>query len=297
MAGYFTVDNAFWSDPDIADNFTPEDKYFYLYLLTCPNANISGCYELSMKQAAYDTGYSKETVERLVDRFTTLHKVVDYCAETKEIIVCNWGKYHWTTSEKYTKALLKRIDNVKTDKFKRYLLFSVNKFMESTSENRVWIRYQDFEYRMDTSFTFSYTLPSPGTSSEKEIGVQGEEGKQKQQADDKPKKRDRHSIPPTVEEVAEYCKARNNGIDAELFCDFYASKGWKVGKDTMKDWQASVRTWEKKEEDGKGNGARKNKRSGYGGSYQQNTEHNTDFSRIRPSLDPDDYPDSCRVGA
>ena len=50
---------------------------------------------------------------------------------------------------------------------------------------------------------------------------------------------------PSVEEVRAYCDSRNNGIDAEAFCDFYESKGWKVGNTPMKDWQASVRTWEK----------------------------------------------------
>lgn len=51
---------------------------------------------------------------------------------------------------------------------------------------------------------------------------------------------------PTVEEVAAYCRERKNGIDPEEFVDFYASKGWKVGDQPMKDWEACVRTWEKK---------------------------------------------------
>ncbi|MDR2146438.1 MAG: hypothetical protein LBE91_08275 [Tannerella sp.] len=54
-------------------------------------------------------------------------------------------------------------------------------------------------------------------------------------------------IPPTVEQVAEYCKNRGNSVNAEKFVDFYQSKGWIVGKVKMKDWQASVRTWEKSE--------------------------------------------------
>lgn len=50
--------------------------------------------------------------------------------------------------------------------------------------------------------------------------------------------------PPTVEQVAEYAKEKGYaGFNADRFCDFYASKGWKVGKDTMKDWQAAVRGW------------------------------------------------------
>ena len=53
-------------------------------------------------------------------------------------------------------------------------------------------------------------------------------------------------IPPTVEEVREYCLERGNNVDAQCFVDFYSSKGWYVGKSKMKDWKASVRTWEKR---------------------------------------------------
>ena len=53
--------------------------------------------------------------------------------------------------------------------------------------------------------------------------------------------------PPTLEEVKAYCEERHNGIDAETFIDFYASKDWMVGKNRMKDWRACVRTWEKRE--------------------------------------------------
>ena len=53
-------------------------------------------------------------------------------------------------------------------------------------------------------------------------------------------------VPPTVEEVSEYCLERGNNVDAQCFVDFYSSKGWCVGKSKMKDWKASVRTWERK---------------------------------------------------
>jgi uncharacterized protein YdaU (DUF1376 family) len=51
--------------------------------------------------------------------------------------------------------------------------------------------------------------------------------------------------PPTIEEVAAYCRERGNAVDPQTFCDFYASKGWRVGNQSMKDWRACVRTWEK----------------------------------------------------
>ncbi len=50
-------------------------------------------------------------------------------------------------------------------------------------------------------------------------------------------------VPPTVEEVQEYCLKSGYTVDAEKFIDFYVSKGWMVGKNKMKDWKAAVRNW------------------------------------------------------
>lgn len=52
--------------------------------------------------------------------------------------------------------------------------------------------------------------------------------------------------PPSVEEVQAYCTQRGNNVDAQRFCDFYTSKGWKIGKNNMQDWRAAIRTWEQK---------------------------------------------------
>ena len=54
---------------------------------------------------------------------------------------------------------------------------------------------------------------------------------------------------PTPEEVQAYCNERKNGILGQQFCDFYSSKGWKIGKEPMKDWKAAVRTWEMRRKD------------------------------------------------
>lgn len=60
-------------------------------------------------------------------------------------------------------------------------------------------------------------------------------------------------IKPTIEEVKQYCLERNNNIDAENFVDYYNSNGWKVGKNSMKDWKAAIRTWEKRNNGGNNN--------------------------------------------
>ena len=70
----------------------------------------------------------------------------------------------------------------------------------------------------------------------------------------------RRFTPPTVDEVAAYCRERGNAVDAQRFVDFYASKGWKVGSSGMRDWRAAVRNWER--QDNTKNGGGKN-----GGNY------------------------------
>lgn len=52
---------------------------------------------------------------------------------------------------------------------------------------------------------------------------------------------------PTLSEIKEYCIERNNNVDAQHFYDYYESNGWRVGKNSMKNWQAAVRTWERSE--------------------------------------------------
>lgn len=137
MAIYRTVSLSFWTDPKIEDDFTPEDRYFYLYLFTNPHTNLAGCYEISIKQMARETGYGKETIERLLERFINTHHVIDYSEDTKEVLLINWHKYNWTKSEKFRKALATEIQTVENDRFRQYLsqIFNDN----------------DVRYRMDTN--------------------------------------------------------------------------------------------------------------------------------------------------
>ena len=57
----------------------------------------------------------------------------------------------------------------------------------------------------------------------------------------------KHFNKPTILEVENYCKVRNNNVDAEAFIAFYESKGWMIGKNKMKDWKQAIITWEKRQ--------------------------------------------------
>lgn len=68
-----------------------------------------------------------------------------------------------------------------------------------------------------------------------------------------PKEKSKKFVPPTVEEVQEYCNERNNGISGERFVEYYANKHrpWTTGnqKEPMRDWKAAVRQWERTEKE------------------------------------------------
>lgn len=61
--------------------------------------------------------------------------------------------------------------------------------------------------------------------------------------------------PPTLEEVAAYCRERGNHIDPQHFVNYYSANGWMVGKNKMKDWRAAVRNWETRDKE-RNNGKR-----------------------------------------
>ena len=158
MAIYRNVNITFWTDTKVSDDFSPEDKYFMLYCLTNNYTNLCGCYEISIKQMARDTGYNEETIEKLLERFKNLHKVIFYNKENKELLIKNWYKYNWTKSEKLDKPLLKEIENIKTVEFKKIVADEYNK------RDTVSIPYT---YPMDT--TVSVTVSDTVSDTEKKI--------------------------------------------------------------------------------------------------------------------------------
>ena len=85
---------------------------------------------------------------------------------------------------------------------------------------------------------------APATTEENTTVVQPEEKPAQEIQPEEPKRQ--NFVKPTVEEIAAYCSESKNGIDPQAFYDFYESKGWKVGAVKMKDWRASVRTWEQR---------------------------------------------------
>ena len=86
------VDTSFWTDGKV-DDFSPEDKYFMLYLLTNPFSTQLGIYEISIKQVAFQLGYSVDAVKVLLDRFETKYKMILFSPSTNEIAIKNFLRH------------------------------------------------------------------------------------------------------------------------------------------------------------------------------------------------------------
>ncbi|AXK19190.1 DnaD domain-containing protein [Bacillus sp. COPE52] len=115
MAVYRNVQVNFWQDEFILD-LTPEEHYFYIYLLTGTKTKQCGIYILPKRVAELETGYSMETVEKLLNRFVEYGKIF-YDMETKELFIVNWLRYNPILNTNVEKCVLRELKTVKNKEF------------------------------------------------------------------------------------------------------------------------------------------------------------------------------------
>ena len=87
------VRTSFWEDEKVVNDFSPEDKFFMLYLLTNPHSTQIGIYKLVPKVAAFELGYSMEAVKVLIDRFQNKYKIIRWSEKTSEVAIKNYLKH------------------------------------------------------------------------------------------------------------------------------------------------------------------------------------------------------------
>lgn len=115
MAKYRQLYTEFWSDGFVMD-LTPEEKFFYLYLMTNSKTSQCGIYELPKQIIVTETGYNRETIDKLLARFCEYNKII-YCDETKEIMIINWIKFNEPNNVNAIKCVNKELSKVKNTKF------------------------------------------------------------------------------------------------------------------------------------------------------------------------------------
>lgn len=101
------VHTDFWTDSKV-DEFSPEDKYFMLWLLTNPRTTQLGIYEMSIRQAAFQLGYSVEAVKVLLDRFENKYGMIIFSEETNEVAIKNFLRHSVVKGGKPVEDCIKR---------------------------------------------------------------------------------------------------------------------------------------------------------------------------------------------
>jgi hypothetical protein len=111
------------------------------------------------------------------------------------------------------------------------------------------IKYDTYHNNITTNHNISQqsaTNHNNITTTETETETQTETDTEKEHIQKKKQKESYAFKPPSIDDINLYCKEINFLLDASHFIDFYASKGWMIGKNKMKDWRAAVRTWQKR---------------------------------------------------
>lgn len=89
MAKQRYVQDSFWTDPYI-EKLTPDEKLVFLHLLTNPQCNVAGVYELRTKRMAFETGYDQEVIENILSRLERDKKII---RKLEWIIIVNHIKH------------------------------------------------------------------------------------------------------------------------------------------------------------------------------------------------------------
>lgn len=124
MATFRKVHIQFWSDPFVQE-LTPEQKFFYLYLLTNDKTKQCGIYEITKRQIVYDTGYNIDTVSKFIKYCIDADKI-RYNTETNELAIKNWNKYNGSTSPQVQTLVNQELKSVKDTLLIEYLYGSDN---------------------------------------------------------------------------------------------------------------------------------------------------------------------------
>lgn len=222
------IDTDFWTDDKVVDMFSPEDKLFFLYLLTNPHTTQLGIYALNKKVMAFEIGYSVEAVTVLIERFEGKYNLIRYSKDTSEIAIKNYLRHSIIKGGKPVEDLLqKEISKVKDTGLLKYVcgnLASSNDINETVQKVLSYIKLNenDNDNENEVSYHDSYHDSS---------------------------KRTKKVIPPTLEEVQNYIDSKGYIIEARAWYDYYESNNWKTkdGKNILKNWKQYVVTWNNRE--------------------------------------------------
>ena len=184
MAVYRHIHIDYWQDGFVLD-LTPEEKYFYIYLMTNSKTSQCGIYELPKRIIETETGYNRETVDKLLNRFIDYKKIV-YCEETREVFLMNWIKHNKIVSPKVKKCVYEELKKIKS-------MDMVNLFFKQCEGYGYTLDKSEIKINMGMD---RVSIPIPEVESNFEYGyVEKEKEKQKEKEKKEEKEKEvSHSV-------------------------------------------------------------------------------------------------------
>lgn len=222
MAIYRTLYTKFWEDDKILDEMSMEEKFFYIYLLTNPRVKQCGCYEISFQQIFLQTNISKENAKKIIEKFEKELNLIKYSKNTKEILLLNFYKYNWTSSNLIKTCIEKELNEIKEPEFIKY----IKKMLE-------------YQYPINR-----VSIPLGEKEKEKENKNINNNIKSERENINTP------TASPTLTEIFDYSKSLNfNDKEyCEKFYNHYESIGWVNGTgQEIKNWKLVFNNWLKKD--------------------------------------------------
>ena len=177
MAVYRHIHIDYWQDGFVLD-LTPEEKYFYIYLMTNSKTSQCGIYELPKRIIETETGYNRETVDKLLNRFIDYKKIV-YCEETREVFLMNWIKHNKIVSPKVKKCVYEELKKIKS-------MDMVNLFFKQCEGYGYTLDKSEIKINMGMD---RLSIPIPEVEFNFEY-VYGEKEKQKEKKEEKEKQKE-----------------------------------------------------------------------------------------------------------
>ena len=222
------VDTSFWTDGKV-DEFTPEDKYFMLYLLTNPFTTQLGIYEISIKQAAFQLGYSMEAVKALIDRFENKYGILIYSPKTDEVAIKNFLRHSIVKGGKPVE-----------DCIKKEMLKVKNKKLIAKVFNHI-------ADKDDLNMTVAKIITQ--YKNENDIENDNDNGNDNDNDNEESYHDSYHDsskiLPPTLSQIIEYTKNNNlTTVNPNRFFTYYNDKGWKTSNGNPIDWKAKIQEWD-----------------------------------------------------
>ena len=191
MAVYRHIHIDYWQDGFVLD-LTPEEKYFYIYLMTNSKTSQCGIYELPKRIIETETGYNRETVGKLLNRFIDYKKIV-YCEETREVFLMNWIKHNKIVSPKVEKCVYEELKKIKS-------MDMVNLFFKQCEGYGYTLDKSEIKINMGMD---RVSIPIPEVESNFEYGyVEKEKEKQKEKEKKEEKEKEKKEEKEKEKEVS-----------------------------------------------------------------------------------------------